>query len=187
MMKVKTLPLEKLKPAPYNPRIEMKPGSDEWRRLERSLSEFGLVQPLVWNEQTGHVVGGHQRLAILKHQGMTEIEVVVVSLDESREKALNISLNNRNLASDWDANLLFDLLHELQEDEQFDASLTGFDPEELNEMLLSPVPGFQPAEEEELSENVRITLEIASDKWEEFRPVLDSLLEDWEVSLHVRL
>src|SRR5262245_19185772 len=63
---VRLLPIERLVPAPYNPRRVLKPTDKAYRKLAASLREFGLVEPLVWNEPTGHVVGGHARLAILK-------------------------------------------------------------------------------------------------------------------------
>ena len=68
-MNLQMISVARLKPAPYNPRVALKPGSDGYRRLERSLKEFSLIQPIVWNEVTGHVVGGHQRLQILMDQG----------------------------------------------------------------------------------------------------------------------
>src|SRR5262245_25392469 len=101
-MKLRTLHLETLQHAPYNPRKPLQAGSAAYRRLERSLAEFDLVQPIVWNEQTGHVVGGHQRLEILRHRGAKKVEVAVVSLSLEREQALNIALNNSQVGSDWD-------------------------------------------------------------------------------------
>ena len=83
-MKLRTLPIGKLQPAPYNPRKPLRPGSAAYRQLERSLAEFDLVQPIVWNEATGHVVGGHQRLEILRHKGAKKVEVAVVSLSPRR-------------------------------------------------------------------------------------------------------
>src|SRR4051812_17445573 len=55
-MNIQSIPVDQLHPAPYNPRKPLKPGMPGYRRLERSLREFGLVQPLVWNKTTGHVV-----------------------------------------------------------------------------------------------------------------------------------
>lgn len=51
------------------------------------MLEFDLVEPLVWNKRTGNLVGGHQRLKILKEQGRTEVEVSVVDLSPIKEKA----------------------------------------------------------------------------------------------------
>src|SRR5438067_7347171 len=109
---VRTLPIEQLKPAPYNPRKVLRPGSPAYRKLKASLAEFGLVEPLVWNELTGHVVGGHARLRILAELGVTEVPVSVVRLSAAREKALNVVLNNQEAQSRYDPSKLADLLTE---------------------------------------------------------------------------
>ncbi|WP_231850562.1 ParB N-terminal domain-containing protein [Brevibacillus brevis] len=83
--------VSKINPASYNPRIDLQPGDIEYEKLKRSIQEFGYVEPLIWNEQIGNLVGGHQRFKILVEQGTTEIEVSIVSLDEIQEKALNIA------------------------------------------------------------------------------------------------
>src|SRR5262245_15086272 len=75
--KIRSLPIDELKPAPYNPRTELRPGSPAYRKLAASLREFGLVEPLVWNELSGHVVGGHARLRILREMGVKEVIVSV--------------------------------------------------------------------------------------------------------------
>jgi len=62
--------------------------------LSASVSRFGLVQPLVLNERTGKMVGGHQRLAVLKEQGIVEVDVAIGSWTEAEERALNVALNN---------------------------------------------------------------------------------------------
>lgn len=67
-MEIREVPVEKLNPAAYNPRKDLKPGDPEYEKLKRSLDTFGCVEPIVWNERTGNVVGGHQRLKVLKNQ-----------------------------------------------------------------------------------------------------------------------
>ena len=119
-------------PAPYNPRKDIQPGDSEYEKLKRSLSEFGYVEPVIWNERTGHVVGGHQRLKVLRELGETEIDCVVVDMSEEREKALNIALNK--ISNDWDNEKLSALLEELQ-DMDIDITLTGFDLSEIDRML----------------------------------------------------
>lgn len=105
-MRIETLRLSDIEPAAYNPRVALKPSDPEWKRLEAAIDEYGLVEPLVYNERTKRLVGGHQRLAILAHRGVEEAEFSVVDLDEDREKALNIALNNPNLQSKWDPHKL---------------------------------------------------------------------------------
>lgn len=82
-----------LLPADYNPRKDLKPGDPEYEKQKRSIEQFGYVESVIWNEHTGRVVGGHQRLKVLTDMGITEVDVVVVSLSEEKEKAMNIALN----------------------------------------------------------------------------------------------
>ena len=88
------VPVELLKPAKYNPRLDLQPGDAAYEKIKRSLDEYGYVDPLVWNEVTGNIVGGHQRFKILVAEGATEIECVVVHIENPQdEKALNVALN----------------------------------------------------------------------------------------------
>jgi ParB-like chromosome segregation protein Spo0J len=112
-MRIQTVELGRINPAPYNPRKDLRPGDPEYEKLKRSLAEFGCVEPLVWNQRTGNLVGGHQRLKVLRAQGITEVEVSVVDLALEREKALNIALNK--ITGDWDQARLAQLLDELTE------------------------------------------------------------------------
>ncbi|WP_166830537.1 ParB N-terminal domain-containing protein [Thalassoroseus pseudoceratinae] len=189
-MQLRTLPITDLKPAPYNPRVELKPGMPGYERLARSLDEFELVQPVVWNEQTGHVVGGHQRLSVLRDRGVTEVPAVVVSLSLEREKALNIALNNANVGGDWDPTKLVELLSDLDGQEDFDATLTGFDAEELKNLVLAPDPNFAPETSEDTPETepiVQVTFEIPEADWPDHRERFDSLIAELDLKVHVRL
>ena len=121
-----------LLPADYNPRKDLKPGDAEYEKLKRSIEQFGYVEPVIWNKTTGRVVGGHQRLKVLIDMGITEVECVVVEMDESKEKALNVALNK--ISGDWDKDKLALLIADLQ-GEDFDVSLTGFEPAEIDAMF----------------------------------------------------
>ena len=121
-----------LLPADYNPRKDLKPGDEEYEKLKRSLETFGYVEPVIWNKTTGRVVGGHQRLKVLMDMGMTEIHCVVVELSEEKEKALNVALNK--ISGEWDNNKLALLIADLQ-GEDFDVSLTGFEPAEIDALF----------------------------------------------------
>ena len=127
---------EDLLPADYNPRKDLKPGDPEYEKLKRSIEQFGYVEPVIWNKTTGRVVGGHQRLKVLLDMGMTEVDCVVVELDEEKEKALNIALNK--ISGDWDKDKLALLIADLQ-GADFDVSLTGFAPEEIDTLFKESV------------------------------------------------
>jgi DNA modification methylase len=132
-MEIKTIPIEQINPAVYNPRLDLKPGDQEYEKIKRSIKEFDLVEPLVWNEINGTLIGGHQRLKVLKEMGVSEIQVSVVKIEDlQKEKALNIALNK--VQGDWDYPKLKELLVDL-DDGLFDISLTGFDENELKKLI----------------------------------------------------
>lgn len=131
-MNIEKLSADLLKAAPYNPRKDLQPGDPEFEKLKRSIDEFGYVEPVIWNKRTGNVVGGHQRLKVLKYLGHTEVDCVVVDLDEQKEKALNVALNK--ISGSWDDALLTSLLKDLSES-GYDATLTGFDTAEIADLF----------------------------------------------------
>jgi len=133
---IETKSTKDLLPAEYNPRKDLKPGDAEYEKLKRSITEFGYVEPVIWNKTTGRVVGGHQRLKVLMDMGITEVECVVVELSEEKEKALNIALNK--ISGEWDKDKLALLITDLQGTD-FDVSLTGFDPAEIDDLFKDSV------------------------------------------------
>ena len=124
--------LSELIPADYNPRKDLKPGDREYEKLKRSIEQFGYVDPLIWNKRTGRLVGGHQRMKVLKDMGLEEVSCVVVDFDEEKEKALNIALNK--ISGDWDKDKLALLITDLQASD-LDVTLTGFDQAELDDLF----------------------------------------------------
>lgn len=125
-MEFKSINIEELKPAEYNPRLDLKPGDKEFEKIRKSIQEFGYVDPVIINKD-GTIIGGHQRYKVLKDMGYTEIQCVVVDVDKDKEKALNIALNK--ISGDWDKDKLKVLLKELQGIGL--ADITGFDIAEL--------------------------------------------------------
>ena len=99
---------------------------------KQPFAEFGFVEPVVWNERTGFVVGGHQRLKVLLDMGVTQIDCVVVDLEPEREKALNVALNR--IQGDWDEGKLAEVLADIDAS-AFDVSFTGFDAEEMDALM----------------------------------------------------
>lgn len=97
-MIIETKKLSDLKPAPYNPR---KSNEKQEANLKKSLEKFGVVEPIVFNGQTGYIVGGHFRVRELKKLGYKEVECVIVDLSKEDEKELNIRLNANIGEWDW--------------------------------------------------------------------------------------
>ena len=131
-MQIEKIKVDKLNPAPYNPRKDLKPGDPEYEKLKNSILTFGYVEPVLWNKRTGHIIGGHQRYKVLVEMDKKEIDCVIVDMDIENEKALNIALNK--VSGDWDKDKLMLLIEDLQ-GVDFDVSLTGFDPAELDDLF----------------------------------------------------
>lgn len=132
-MLIQSVAIGRINAATYNPRKDLKQGDPQYRKLERSIDEFGLVEPLVWNKRTGNLVGGHQRLKVLLARGVKHAQVSVVDLPLAREKALNIALNR--IGGEWDQDKLAGLLEELGRVPDFDVGLTGFDPPDAQALV----------------------------------------------------
>lgn len=141
-MEIRVIPIDLINAAAYNPRIDLQPGDVKYEKLKRSIEQFGYIDPIIWNERTGNMVGGHQRHKIMvNEQGCTELAVSVVDLDDQQERLLNIALNN--VSGRWNDEALAQLLTELQEDGA-DISLSGFDAVDLKQMLGDiEIPNFE--------------------------------------------
>ena len=114
--------LSELKPAPYNPRQSTE---KQETQLKQSLEKFGVVEPIIYNKQTGYIVGGHFRVRELKKLGYKEIECVIVDLNEEDERELNIRLNANT--GEWDWSLLSEW--DTEQLEEWGLEVIGFDLE----------------------------------------------------------
>jgi ParB-like chromosome segregation protein Spo0J len=180
-LEIRVLPIAELKPAPYNPRLVLKPTDRRYRKLAASLCEFGLVEPLIWNESTGHVVGGHSRLAILLEMGVSEVPVSVVHLSPEREKALNVVLNNMEAQGRYDPDKLAELLTELSDLPELE--LTGFDGRDLASLKLKPLGDVAPDQE---TGRLEVTLSVDTATFDRLSPQLDALIAEFDLVCHVR-
>ena len=108
-MKLQKVPVEKLKPAKYNPRKDLKPGDPAYEKIKRSMTTYGYVDPVIWNEVTGNIVGGHQRYKVLVAEGVKEIDCVVVHILWS-PSAINANAYTGNLYLSYPACFLRTML-----------------------------------------------------------------------------
>lgn len=149
-LKTTKINIQDLKPAEYNPRIMQ---TEEQEKLKQGLTTFGLVDPIIIDlTDNNTVIGGHQRLEILK-QLNPDTELLLIKLgdiglviketdlkikDKNDQKALNLALNK--IHGDWDYKKLDDLLLSLN-DENYNIALTGFDDDDLLSLELEE--GFE--------------------------------------------
>jgi site-specific DNA-methyltransferase (adenine-specific) len=130
-MNFQKLNITNLHPADYNPRKDFKPDDSEYQKIKRSIEEFGYVDPVIVNADKT-VIGGHQRLKVLKDLGYEEIDCVVIDIDKDQEKELNIALNK--ISGERDTDRLKNIFADFDAGE-FDAELTGFDYAEIEALL----------------------------------------------------
>lgn len=162
-MQWKTLSVDALRPAAYNPRKKLKAGDKEYEKIKNSILEFGYVEPIIVNYDMT-VIGGHQRLTVLKDLGYTEVQCVEVHIeDENKVKALNIALNK--ITGAWNEQLLADLIVDLQA-ANFNTDFTGFEAPEI-EQLFSKVHNKDIKEDDfdVEAELQKPTLSQAGDVW----------------------
>jgi ParB-like chromosome segregation protein Spo0J len=140
-IKLRMMNIDDLVPAEYNPRADLKPSDPEYKKLKKSLQSYDYVEPIIWNEKTNRIVGGHQRLKVMKELGYEEIQVSVINVDEKKEKKLNIALNK--ISGDWDLEKLHLLLGEI---DPADFESIGFDEKEVSKIMdkFSPMEGEAP-------------------------------------------
>lgn len=132
-MRTKQVQIETLKLAGYNPR---QISNDDMASLVNSIREFGMVEPIVVNRDNT-VIGGHQRIVACKQLSIAKVPVVYVDLPKKKEKILNLALNR--IHGDWDTEKLAVVLEELKMNDGNDLHLTGFQLEEIGEILDSQI------------------------------------------------
>ena len=131
-MNIVKVKIENLKNAEYNPRKDLQPEDPEYQKIEKSLVEFGYVEPIIVNSDYT-IISGHQRVKVLKDKGRKVIEAVKVDLEKDKEKALNIAMNK--ISGEWDNEKLASLLTELKDLDQDNFLLTGFDDQEFENIM----------------------------------------------------
>ena len=130
-MNIQKVAIQKLKSAKYNPRKELKPEDMEYQKIKASIEEFGYIDPIIVNIKNNTIIGGHQRVKVLKDLGYDKIDCVFVDLDEKQEKRLNLALNK--ITGIWDTEKLNELFNELELSNE-ELLATGFDKYELDNL-----------------------------------------------------
>lgn len=117
-MKVSELPITQLHEAPWNANVM----DDDMRdRLRESIFRFGLVEVLVVRpiDDGYEVLGGNQRLQVLRENGVADVPCTVVVVDDADARLLAQALNRIEGVDDIGikAQLIRDVLESLPEAE----------------------------------------------------------------------
>jgi DNA modification methylase len=129
---IEQVAIDDLRPDPANPR---RISEDELDALERSLRQFGFVQSVLARREDRTVIGGHQRLVAARRLGLTTVPVTWLDVSVEQARLLGLALNK--ISGAWDDALLARLLAELQATPDIDLTLSGFDEDEIGDLLRS--------------------------------------------------
>ena len=132
LLTIEQISIDQLRPDPANPR---RISEEELDSLERSIRQFGFVQPVLARKEDGTVIGGHQRLLAARRLGLTTVPVTFLDLSIEQARVLNLALNK--ISGSWDDALLARLLADLATSPNIDLTLSGFSDDEVRDLLRS--------------------------------------------------
>ena len=166
-MRVEKVNISELKPHPKNPRIHPDSAIE---KLKRSIEEFGWTNPILVSKD-GYILAGHARLKAAKKAGIQEVPVIYLELEGAKAAAYLIADNRLQDETDWDMELLRELVAEI-ELEGVDLEITGLDIDEINELNFEDI-GYKEKEEKGNPPTMKIVFECEQD----FRRMEDDLRE----------
>lgn len=160
-LKLEHWPIARLNPYAKNPRKN----DHAVAQMAAVIAEFGFRIPIV-ARSTGEVVDGHLRLKAALKLGMSEVPVVLADeLSEAQIRAFRLLANRSATWAEWDEELLRLELAQLQEDD-YDLSLTGFDADELADLLDVEEPdGEGQVDDDEVPEPQPVPISRLGDAW----------------------
>ena len=151
--KLEHWPIERLLPYIRNARTH---SDAQIAQIAASIAEFGFTSPILAGGD-GIIIAGHGRLAASRKLGLATVPVVVLDhLTPTQRRALVIADNRIAENAGWDEELLRVELAELQ-DANFDLALTGFDDDELLELMAGEEPTNEGQSDEDEAPEVPLT------------------------------
>jgi hypothetical protein len=143
---VKVVNRDQINEAYYNPRQITDEARKQLKDFISDIKRGGLLDPLSWNEKTGNLLGGHQRIKILDqlHRGKPyQLTVAACDMDETDEVRGNIFLNNASAQGTWD----IEKLKAIKDEFEVDFLDCGFSTEDLDVMGFADIIPFDTFQE----------------------------------------
>lgn len=155
----KTVPVADLIPYARNSRTHSPQQVD---KIAASIREFGFLNPIIVDGQSG-IVAGHGRVMAAQKLGLASLPVIEAAhLTEAQKRAYVIADNRLALDAGWDNDMLKIELQDLDA-EGFDLSLTGFNPDEIGNFLAEPTAGL--TDEDAVPEVPAVPVTVEGDVW----------------------
>ena len=112
----------------HNPRIN----TEAISKVARSIERFGFASPVIAREEDSMVIAGHTRIAAARSLGLQTVPVRYMKLSRTEAELLAIADNKLGEISDWNEDMLKDILAALPENDLDDI---GFSQDELDLLL----------------------------------------------------
>ncbi len=127
---VKVIEVDSLIPYINNPKNHPE---EQINKIASSIKNYGFTVPIVIDEHN-EIIAGHGRYEAAKKLGLKKVPCIVRDdLNEAQIKALRIA-DNKVAESDWDYESLSIEIEDLEQ-QGYDLSLTGFEDDELDEII----------------------------------------------------
>jgi ParB-like chromosome segregation protein Spo0J len=131
---VELVGVDRLTPYTANARTHSR---EQIRKIAESIQAFGFNSPILVDEK-GEVLAGHGRLEAAKFLGLKQVPTLRISHLSAPEKRAYLLADNRTAElAEWDLDILATELGDLLELD-FEVELTGFDLDEIQEILDIP-------------------------------------------------
>lgn len=158
--------------------------------MAASIQEFGFKVPIIIDENNV-IVAGHTRYRASQKLGLDEVPCIISDdLTEAQVKAFRIADNKVSEFATWDEELLAVELEQLS-DMDFDLSFTGFEMDELKELIgeIEPEPDFDELERKvEEKEKVIVQITFSDIKeWKLNENELREVAENMNANISVKM
>ena len=139
--------VDRLRPYQRNARTH---SPEQVAQIAASIVEFGFVNPILVDSNSG-IIAGHGRLLAALKLGLVEVPVVVLDhLNETQRRAYILADNKIAMNAGWDDVRLAEEVRQLQT-EGFDLDLAGFSSAELDALLTAPE---EPEQDSDVTEDI---------------------------------
>ena len=139
--------VDRLRPYQRNARTH---SPEQVAQIAASIVEFGFVNPILVDSNSG-IIAGHGRLLAALKLGLVEVPVVVLDhLNETQRRAYILADNKIAMNAGWDDARLAEEVRQLQT-EGFDLDLAGFSSAELDALLTAPE---EPEQDSDVTEDI---------------------------------
>jgi DNA modification methylase len=128
---IESWPIERLIPSARNARTH---SPAQVAQIAASIAAFGFNNPIL-TDPAGGIIAGHGRVLAARQLALSHVPVIVLGhLSENQKRAFMLADNRIALDAGWDLDMLRLELEALA-DQGYDLELSGFDEQELQDLL----------------------------------------------------